>query len=215
MNSFCHPECSGGPGRALRQRPRGSLAALSLALRGGATLAAALCLAACSNMKDQPNVRTGEPSEHFADGMSTRPAPAHTVARDAAEATPFETGFRDGQWVAELPVKLDRPLLERGRERFSIYCAACHGDDGYGSGIVARRGFPAPPSYHDDRLRTIAVGHFFDVITRGYGVMPSYRDRISPRDRWAIAAYIRALQRSQHATPADVPANEQRRLAAR
>ncbi|HXF09764.1 MAG TPA: cytochrome c, partial [Desulfuromonadaceae bacterium] len=104
--------------------------------------------------------------------------------------------------------------LERGRQRFEINCAPCHGETGDGNGIVVQRGFPAPPSYHIDRLRDAPAGHFFDVMTRGYGVMFSYASRVSPEDRWAIVAYIRALQLSQHTTIADVATNELTRLEA-
>jgi mono/diheme cytochrome c family protein len=99
-------------------------------------------------------------------------------------------------------------LLERGQEWFRIYCTPCHSELGDGHGTVVQRGFPPPPSYHIDRLRRAPVQHFYDVITNGYGAMYSFADRVQPGDRWAIAAYIRALQRSQHANVADVPANE-------
>ena len=158
----------------------------------------------CDNMKRQPS---RGPSE------LPRPTPPHTVARgDPPPGDPFTTGFRDGAPLARSPLAFSRELLARGRDRFKIYCAVCHGEDGYGAGIVVRRGFPAPPSYHDDRLRAAPDGHLFDVITRGYGVMLPYADRLAPRDRWAIVGYVRALQRSQHATLADVPAGERARL---
>lgn len=171
-------------------------------------------LTGCGNMKRQDNPRPLDPSPFFNDGTSSRPTPAHTVAHgEPAPDDSFATGFRSGALLKKNPLPLTRALLERGRERFNIYCAACHGEDGYGTGIVVRRGFPAPPSYHIDRLREADAGHFFDVMTRGYGVMPSYADRIDPRDRWAIAGYIRALQRSQHATLGDVPADQRARLS--
>ena len=99
-----------------------------------------------------------------------------------------------------------RDLLRRGEERFNIYCAVCHGATGSGDGMIVQRGFPQPSSFHDDRLRQAPVGHFVDVISRGYGVMYSYASRVRPDERWAIAAYIRALQLSQHAAPADADA---------
>lgn len=99
-------------------------------------------------------------------------------------------------------------LLTRGQERFRIYCTPCHSELGDGNGMIVQRGFPPPPSYHTDRLRQASVQHFYDVITNGYGVMYSYANRVQPADRWAIAAYIRALQRSQDSQIADVPANE-------
>ncbi|HVU25832.1 MAG TPA: cytochrome c [Opitutus sp.] len=177
--------------------------------------AALLALAACDNMEHQANTRPLEPSSHLPKGASAQPPPAHTVARGSTRpGDVYTTGVRDGALTTALPVPLTRTLLERGRERFNIYCAICHGRDGYGRGIVVRRGFPPPPSYHEPRLRDAPIGHFFDVMTHGYGVMYSYADRVSVADRWAIAAYIRALQRSQHATPADVPADHRSELAA-
>jgi mono/diheme cytochrome c family protein len=166
-------------------------------------------------MKDQRNLRTFEGTDQFANGTSAQHSPAHTVARRAPPPNGVvATGRRDDAPVAEIPVPLTPALLARGRERFNAYCAPCHGEDGYGRGIVVRRGFPAPPSYHEQRLRDAPAGHFFDVITHGYGVMYSYSDRVAVPDRWAIVAYIRALQRSQHATLADVPAAQRNQLAA-
>jgi mono/diheme cytochrome c family protein len=183
------------------------------AFRHAAVLALLLLLCGCDNMDHQPNVRPMEPSAHFPNGSSAQPPPAHTVARGAPlPGDSRVNALRDGELVTQLPVPLTRELLDRGRERFNIFCATCHGEDGYGRGIVVRRGFPAPPSYHEERLRAAPIGHFYDVITRGYGVMYSYADRVAPNDRWAIAAYIRALQRSQHAVLADVPAAERNRL---
>jgi hypothetical protein len=103
-------------------------------------------------------------------------------------------------------------VLERGQERFRIFCTPCHGELGNGRGIVVLRGFNPPPSFHIDRLRNESVGHFFDVMTRGFGTMYSYAARVPPRDRWCIAAYIRALQLSQHATAALLPAEDRSQL---
>ena len=168
----------------------------------------AFVLAGCDNMKDQPNQRPLEPEPRRSDGSSVIRAAGHMVARgDPATGDPFVTGFRNGIPLEKSPVDFTADVLARGRERFGIYCSVCHGDDGYAAGIVVRRGFPAPPSYHQDRLRSAADGHLFDVMTRGYGVMLPLADRLTPADRWAIVAYIRALQRSQHATLADVPAD--------
>lgn len=167
------------------------------ALRGTSAFVFLLLLG-CDNMKHQPKPRVSD---------LPPPIPAHAVARGAPPpGDVMATGFRDGVPVAHSPQPFTRESLERGRERFNIYCAPCHGEDGYGTGIVVRRGFPPAPSYHDGRLRQVSDGHLFDVITRGYGVMLPFADRISPADRWAIIGYIRALQRSQHATLADVPA---------
>ena len=179
-------------------KPISSLLALSV-----------LLLAGCDNMKDQPTHRPLEPEPRRSDGSALiRPA-MNTFARDdPAPGDPVTTGFRNGAPLTQSPVEFTAEVLVRGRERFQIYCAVCHGEDGYATGIVVRRGFPAPPTYHDDRLRSAPDGHLFDVITRGYGVMLPFADRITPADRWAIVGYIRALQRSQHATMADVPLSE-------
>ena len=172
-----------------------------------------LAAAGCDNMKRQSNVRTLEPSPHFPDGAAARPWPAHAVARgEPFAATPEESGFRHDAPLTANIFPITAELLERGRERYNIYCAACHGEDGYGEGIVVRRGFPRPPSLHDERLRAAADGHLFDVISRGYGVMFPLADRLDVHDRWAVTAYLRALQRSQHATLADVPESERAAL---
>ncbi len=171
-------------------------------------------LTSCDNMKHQKNVRPFEASAHFADGASARHPPAHTVARrEPAPDDPVTTGQKNGVPLTEIPLPLTRNLLERGRERFNIFCAACHGEDGFGRGIVVWRGFPAPPSYQETWLLKAPVGHFFGVITHGIGRMYPLADRIEPRDRWAIVAYVRALQRSQHATLADVPSAERQQLS--
>jgi cytochrome c len=141
-------------------------------------------------------------------------APAHTVARGSpAPGDPVFTGFQDGQPLAKIPLPVTAELLARGRERFDIYCAVCHGRDGYGQGIVVRRGFPAPPSYHQDRLRDAPDGHFYDVVTRGYGAMLPFADRLTPPDRWAVVAYVRALQLSQHSALSELPPAEQTQFA--
>jgi len=114
-------------------------------------------------------------------------------------------GLENGQPAATFPFTITQTVLQQGQERYNIFCTPCHGYDGYGKGMIVQRGFSPPPSFHQDRLRTAPVGHFFDVITNGYGAMYSYGDRIPPADRWAIIAYIRALQLSQDAKLADVP----------
>ena len=105
---------------------------------------------------------------------------------------------------------IDLGLLRRGQERFNIFCTPCHGGAGEGDGMIVRRGFRRPPTYHSDRLRGVPIGHFYDVITNGFGVMPDFAEQVPVRDRWAIAAYIRALQLSQHAKPDDL--SEDQRL---
>lgn len=145
--------------------------------------------------------------------MASRPLVAHTVARghlDEDEA--FYTGKIGTNLVTTFPIPITREVLERGRERFEIYCSVCHGRTGEGNGMIMQRGFPAPPSYHIDRLRQAPVGHFFDVITQGYGIMYSYAERVEPADRWAIAAYIRALQLSHNMKLAELPPAERAQL---
>ena len=112
-----------------------------------------------------------------------------------------------------LPFPLTAEVLDRGEQRFNIYCTPCHGMAGNGDGMIVRRGYRKPPSYHIDRLRAALLGHFYDVMTNGFGAMPDYRAQIAPRDRWAIAAYVRALQLSQHAPAAAVPPEERQKLS--
>lgn len=180
-------------------------------------LAIGLLAAGCRrDMFQQPISKPLEPSDFFQDNhMASRPLVPHTIARghlDADEA--FYKGMIGTNLVETFPFPITRATLERGRERFDIYCAPCHGRTGDGNGMIVQRGFPAPPSYHIDRLRQAPVGHFFDVMTRGYGVMYSYAERVEPSDRWAIAAYIRVLQKSQHATLTEVPEAERIKLEA-
>ena len=161
------------------------------------------------DMHNQPKYRGLRASAFFADGSSARPLVEGTVARGTLqEDEGFFTGKIDKVTVKELPFAIDDAVLNRGQERYNIYCSPCHDRAGTGNGIVVQRGYRQPPSYHIDRLRQADVGYFFDVITNGFGVMPDYRAQIAPRDRWAIVAYIRALQLSQHAAAADVPGGD-------
>jgi len=165
-------------------------------------------------MARQPKYRPLEASSFFADGRSARPIPEGTVARGHLDADErFYTGKYDGELLTTIPVPLTRELLQRGRQRFNIYCSPCHGETGDGQGMVVLRGFRrGPPSYHIDRLREAPVGHFFDVITNGFGAMQDYAAQISPRDRWAISAYVRTLQLSQYASAAALPESARREL---
>jgi len=174
----------------------------------------ALGLSACrQDMYNQPKAKTYSANEFFSDGTSARPIPAHTVQyRRPLENEELYTGLTNNVLVAQLPLQLTPQLLQRGQERYNIYCSVCHGSIGDGQGEVVQRGFPAPPSFQGDRLRNAPIGHFYDVMTHGYGVMYSYAERVEPNDRWAIASYIRALQLSQHAGLSDLSANEQRKL---
>ncbi len=183
-----------------------------------ALLAAALIsIGACrQDMHLQPRYNPLEPSTFFGDGRSARPVVPGTVARGHLRIDQqLYTGKVNGVPADTFPFPVTRTVLERGRERYSIYCTPCHDRTGSGRGMIVERGFPQPPSYHIDRLREAPVGHFFDVITNGQGAMYSYASRISPEDRWAIVAYIRALELSQHATLADVPAKERDQLTGR
>jgi mono/diheme cytochrome c family protein len=177
-----------------------------------------LGLAVCGcrqDMHDQPKYIPLRQSTFFADQRSARPFVPGTVARGQLhEDTLLYTGKVNGVDAAVFPFPVDDEVMARGRERFNIYCSPCHGRTGQGDGMVVRRGFRRPPSYHLDRLRDAPVGHFFDVMTNGFGAMPDYAVQVSPRDRWAIAAYIRALQLSEHATVADVPEAERARMNA-
>ncbi len=178
-------------------------------------LATLLVLAAGCRQKmgDQPRYKPLAASDLFTDGLSARPLVEGAVARGQLRTDQeFHTGKAGKELVRTFPFPVTRAVLERGRERYNIFCSPCHGRLGNGDGMVVVRGLRPPPSYHIDRLREAPPGHFFDVVTNGFGAMASYASRIPVRDRWAIIAYIRALQFSQHATFADVPAGERQRL---
>ena len=164
-------------------------------------------------MVDQQHLKPLAEENFFRDAAGSRVPPAHTVARgQLRDDEQFFTGKIGNELAATMPVPVTREMLERGRERFDIYCAVCHGRTGEGNGMIVQRGFPPPPSFHEQRLRDAPVGHFFDVMTNGYGVMYPYASRVTPEDRWAIVAYIRALQLSEHAAPSDVDANGAKQL---
>lgn len=175
--------------------------------RGQFLLLTLFLAASCTQkMADQPSLKPLQASPVFPDGKSARQPVQGTVpsgftrmnGRAAAEEAVDPNALKP-----PFPVTLE--LLERGRGRFNIYCAVCHGRTGDGDGMVVRRGFSRPPTYHSDRLRQAPIGHFYDVITHGFGGMASYANQVEPGDRWAIAAYIRALQLSQNAEMADLP----------
>jgi len=188
-------------------------------------LLAAFCLSAVGcryDMQDQPRYKAYKKSDFFKDGRASRDLPEGTVPRGQLNA---DKGFYTGKIanpnpnaavttttdargntlvssfpndIDEFPVQVTEELIDRGQDRFNIYCIVCHGPVGKGDGMVVRRGFPQPPTYHDDRLRNAPVGHFFDVMTNGWGKMNSYSGQLSAADRWAIIAYIRTLQVSQN-----------------
>jgi mono/diheme cytochrome c family protein len=180
----------------------------------------ALLLSGCHfDMYDQPKLQTYEPSSFFADGRASRPNVAGAVAVGQAQTDEyFYTGLVDGAVGSELPVELTRELLERGQSQYNIWCAVCHGEAGFGQSVIAQRGGIVPANFHQQRLRDAEIGYLFNVMTvgfyrgdpeaGGYQSMYSYASRISAEDRWAIAAYIRALQLSQNATTDDVPPSE-------
>ncbi|OKO79788.1 hypothetical protein AC628_10560 [Bradyrhizobium sp. NAS96.2] len=171
-------------------------------MRLALTIAFALSLAACDqNMDVQPKYSEYSRAPLFR-GSVLRAPPANTVARDDL----------DGERAATTKPALSAELLDRGRQRFSIFCSPCHGAGGDGDGIIVHRGMPHPTSYHDDRLIAADDQHFFDVITNGYGAMYSYAARVPPKDRWAVVAYIRALQLSRRASIEDVPPDQRTKL---
>ncbi len=165
------------------------------------------------DMQDQPRYEAFEASDFFDDGRASRPLVEGTVAQGQLRLDEhLYTGKINGVLADALPVPLTRQLLERGQERYNIYCSPCHDRAGSGQGIVVRRGFRRPSSFHIDRLREVPVGYFFVVMTNGFGAMMDYAAQVTPHDRWAITAYIRALQLSQHATLSDVPSEERQHL---
>jgi mono/diheme cytochrome c family protein len=167
------------------------------------------------DMHDAPRYEPYEKSDFFADKRSARPLVEGTVARGhLREGTPQETGKIGALFVATAPVAVTLDLVRRGQERYGIYCSPCHGLMGAGDGMVVRRGFRPPPSFHDSRLLAQPDGYIFDVVTRGFGAMPDYAAQVPVPDRWAVVAYIRALQLSQGATLADVPADQRGQLDA-
>jgi mono/diheme cytochrome c family protein len=166
-------------------------------------------------MYNQQKFKPLSQTSFFDDHSSARQPVQGTVARGHLKDDDWTyTGRVNGKLVTSLPWPVTASMLKRGQERYDIYCSVCHGATGAGDGMVVQRGFPAPPSYHEKRLREAPVGHFFDVMTHGYGAMFSYASRVNVEDRWAIAAYIRALQRSENGRLTDVPASERNKLEA-
>jgi len=218
------PAKSDGAGAGFQPRRAGTKARLSAGIIGTAeavpfhralalflAVLSVLLLANCrADMQDMPYQRPLVQSDFYADKRSARPIIPTTVARGHLDADTYfytgKTGANDGDY---LPMPVTPALLERGQQRFNIYCSPCHGEIGDGNGMIVQRGYKRPPSYHIDRLRKAPIGYFFDVMSNGFGAMPDYSQQVPPADRWAIAAYIRALQLSQHATAADVPPGTQ------
>jgi mono/diheme cytochrome c family protein len=185
-----------------------------MTFRLSALMLAVLALAGCrQDMHDAPRIEAFEASAFFADQRGSRAAPAGTVARGwLRDDEALYTGKVDGQLVDTFPFTIAHADLKRGQQRFNIYCAPCHGRVGDGNGMVVQRGLRQAASYHNDRLRQEKIGYFFDVITNGFGAMQGYADQVPVRDRWLIAAYVRALQFSQNAKIDDVPADKRGEL---
>jgi mono/diheme cytochrome c family protein len=181
-----------------------------------ALTALALALSGCrQDMHNQAKYRAFAHNPFFDDQRASRPLVAGVVPRGHLdEDQVFFTGVSAGAPVAANPLGSSRAVLLRGQDRYNIYCTPCHDRTGGGEGMIVQRGYKQPPSFHDPRLRAVPDGYFFQVITNGFATMPSYAAQVSPRDRWAIVAYLRALQLSQHATLADVPEGERAALGA-
>ena len=173
-------------------------------------------LCACrQQMAEQPRYNPLAASTFFTDGQSARPLVPGTVAHDEPLTLdiPLYTGKVGEQFAEAFPFAVTLATLQRGRERYDIFCSPCHSRLGDGNGMIVQRGYTRPPSFHSDRLRAVPAGYLFRVITDGFGAMPTYAAQIPPQDRWAIVAYIRGLQLSQHATLAEVPPADRQKLS--
>ena len=175
---------------------------------------AGFAIAGCrQQMADQPHQRPLEPSNFFDDGMASRPVEPGTVARTGRKQNDQRFNSKvDGKLVDTFPFKLTMEVLARGQERYEIFCSPCHDRLGNGQGMIVRRGFTPARSFHDPRLRDAPAGHFFEIITQGFGPMPSYANQLSEHDRWAVIAYIRALQFSRNARLDELPAEDREKM---
>jgi mono/diheme cytochrome c family protein len=191
-------------------RNNGRLFAVALVVTAAATLAGCR-----QDMHDTPRYEVYEANATMPDGRASRNLVAGTVARgQLRDDEHFYTGKVNGEFVAEFPFAIADADLKRGQDRYTVYCTPCHGQLGDGKGMVVQRGLRQAATYHQDRLRTAAPGYFYDVISNGFGAMQGYAEQVPPRDRWLIAAYVRALQLSQNAKVDDVPAADRGRLTA-
>jgi len=192
-----------------------------MTMNNASRLAAGICAGLCflvisgcqylrQDMANQPKNKALSPSDFFADGRSERPLVENTVARGALVADELVVPKESNNLPASITV--DMELLERGEERYKIFCTPCHGLQGDGNGMVSMRGMKHPPSFHIDRLRQSPNGYYYDVVTNGFGAMQGYDAQIPPRDRWAIVVYLRALQLSRNAHAADLPAELREKL---
>ena len=196
--------------------PAAGLGASRRLLVLGVLLAGATASACRQDMHDAPRFTALQQNPFYADQRSSRPLIDGTVARgQLRDNDAFYTGMTAPNTpVALIPMAVTHETVARGRDRFNVYCAPCHGRTGEGNGMIVQRGYKQPPSFHDPRLRAAAAGYYYDVMTKGFGQMPDYAAQIQPKDRWAVVAYVRALQLSQHATVADVPAADRGKLDA-
>ena len=186
----------------------------SLFLRAASVVVLSGALAACrQDMHDAPRYEPLEASTFFPNGSASRNLVANTVARGQLNLDRhLYEGVVDGRPADTFPMPVTADVMARGQQRFNVFCSPCHGRTGVGNGMIVQRGFRQPPSFHDDRLRNAPVGYFFDVISHGFGAMQDYSAQVPVADRWAIIAYIRALQASRAATDADVPADRRAEL---
>lgn len=178
------------------------------------TTVAAVALAGCrQQMADQPHKRPLEPSNFFDDGMASRPVLPGTVARSVEEPNKQRLNSKaEGKPVDGFPIEVTMEVLARGQERYEIFCSPCHDRLGTGQGMIVRRGFTPARSFHEPRLRDAPAGHFFEIITQGFGPMPSYADQLSEHDRWAVIAYIRALQFSRNVRLDQLPPEDRAKM---
>ena len=203
-----------GHGSASVSEPRPQGVVCGIRTRTAGAIGLLMLLTGCrQDMQDQPRYKPLAASEFFSDGRSARPMVEGTVARGHLRIDEARyTGKIDGEDIDQFPIPIAKEDIERGETRFNVYCTPCHGRLGDGNGMVVLRGFRQPPSYYSDRLVNAPVGHFYDVISNGYGAMPSYASRVESDDRWRIVAYIRALQLSESASVNDVPADQRQGL---
>lgn len=187
-------------------RPRLRTIALAVVLAASAT--------ACrQDMHDAPKLEPLEKSAFFEDGRASRPLVANTIARGKLKEDKLLYTGRDGDAISEtFPFPVTEGVVARGRERFNIYCSPCHARTGEGNGMIVQRGYKQPPSFHEERLRVMPAGYYFQVMTNGFATMPSYALQVSPEDRWAIAAYVKALQLSRNVSAADLSADERAKV---
>jgi mono/diheme cytochrome c family protein len=187
--------------------------ALKARTAGLAAMLAVTATACRQDMHDAPKLEPLEKSEFFQDGRASRQLLANTIARGKLKEDKLLFAGRDGDAISEtFPFPVTEGVVARGRERFNIYCSPCHAQTGEGNGMIVQRGYKQPPSFHEERLRVMPAGYFFQVMTNGYLTMPSYSLQVSPEDRWAIAAYVKALQLSRNVSASELSADERAKV---